>query len=213
MSDSPEKKYYKTLAGTLIKQFSKRNMDCFYCPDSADAVKKVSDLVKEGSTVSWGGSMTLAGTGIHALLKNGRYNVLDRSEAETPEEASKIYHKALNADYYFMSSNAITMDGKLVNIDGTGNRLAALIYGPEKVIIVAGMNKIVKDEDSALKRIRILASPLNVQRLEKNTPCRKTGVCEHCQSSDCICCQTVITRRSGEKGRITVILVGENLGY
>jgi len=112
-----------------------------------------------------------------------------------------------------MSSNAISVTGELVNIDGTGNRLAALIYGPSNVIILAGMNKVMPTVEAALSRVKNTASPINAIRLSRNTPCAVTGICSECQSPDCICAQTVITRRSNQAGRIKVILIGEELGY
>ena len=209
----PVTEYYRKAASTVIKNLKKRNMDGIYFETAMEAVKKISSMLKEGSSVSWGGSMTLQEIGITNVLKNGQFKVFDRGDAKTPQEAEDIYYKALGADYYFMSSNAITKDGVLVNIDGRGNRLAALIYGPKKIFVIAGMNKLVADEHAGLKRIRTIASPKNTQRLEKNTPCRKTGFCEDCLSPDSICSHTVITRRSMVKDRICVILIGESLGY
>ena len=132
---------------------------------------------------------------------------------DMPEDSRKIFHDALMADYYFMSTNAMTIDGELVNIDGNGNRVAALIYGPENVIILAGMNKVAKDVAEAVDRVHLTATPMNCVRLNKQTPCAVTGVCADCLSPDCICNQVVITRRSGIQGRIKVILIGEELGY
>ncbi|QUH31254.1 lactate utilization protein [Vallitalea guaymasensis] len=210
---TPRKKYYENTSKNLIKQFQKRRIEAYYCENKELAKDKILELLKDGSTVSWGGSMTLQEIDLFDSLKNGNYNLLDRSTAKNNEEAAEIYHQALSADYYLMSSNAITLDGKLVNIDGNGNRLAALIYGPDNVIVVAGMNKVVLDEESALKRVRNEASPINTVRLNKNTPCSITGKCSDCLSDDCICCQTVITRMSRVPNRIKVILIGEELGY
>ncbi|MCT4688108.1 lactate utilization protein [Vallitalea sp.] len=210
---TPRKKYYENTSKNLIKQFQKRRIEAYYCENKELAKDKILELIKDGSSVSWGGSMTLHEINLFDSLKNGNYNLLDRSTANNNEEVSEIYHLALSADYYLMSSNAITLDGKLVNIDGNGNRLAALIYGPSNVIVVAGMNKVVLDEESALNRVRNEASPINTVRLNKNTPCSITGKCSDCLSDDCICCQTVITRMSRVPNRIKVILVGEELGY
>lgn len=210
---TPRKKYYENTSKTLIKAFEKRRIEAHYCETTAEAKKKILSMIQEGTTVSWGGSMTLHEIELFEALEAGDYTLLDRSQAMSPEEADLIYHKALSADYYLTSSNAITLDGKLVNIDGNGNRLAALIYGPRQVIVVAGMNKVVVDEDAALKRVRHEASPINTVRLNKNTPCAHTGTCADCLSDDCICCQTVITRMSRVPGRIKVILIGESLGY
>src|SRR6056297_2933048 len=208
-----KKDYYKVKAENVIKGFKKRNIEGYYVKDSEEAKNKIIDLIEENSSISWGGSMTLKDIGIFDELKSGNYKLLDRATAKTSEEKEKIYHQALNADYYLMSSNAITQSGKLVKIEGTGNRLAALIYGPKNVIIVAGMNKVTIDEESALKRVRNQAAPANSIRLNQQTPCAETGFCRSCQIDDTICCQTVITRRSRHNGRIKVILVGEELGF
>lgn len=210
----PMDTYYENLADTIIKNMAKRQIDACYCPTSKEAVEKAESYLTDGATVSFGGSMTLEECGMmDALKKNDSISLLDRSLAKTPEEVKDIYHKALSADFYFMSSNAITTDGKLVNIDGNGNRLAALIYGPEHVIILVGMNKVVTDEADAIRRVHAKAAPPNCNRLNRNTPCSQTGVCFDCLGPDCICAQTVITRRSQTPGRIKVILVGEELGY
>ncbi|MFN2340104.1 MAG: lactate utilization protein [Halanaerobium sp.] len=208
-----KKDYYQTKAQNLIKNFASRNIEAYFVKDSEAAQKKLLELIKEKSSVSWGGSMTLKEIGIFDQLKAGDYKLLDRAAARNSVEKEEIYHQALNADYYLMSSNAITQSGKLVNVDGNGNRLAALIYGPKNVIIVAGMNKVTVDEESAVKRVRNQAAPANSIRLNQKTPCAKTGYCNSCQVDDTICCQTVITRRSRQNGRIKVILVGEELGF
>lgn len=210
---NPKKKYYQKKAENIITNFEKRNIEGFYCSNAENAAAKILEIIADNSSVSWGGSMTLKEIGILEKLKNKNLELLDRSEARNEKEKEEIYHKALNADYYLMSSNAITQSGKLVNIDGRGNRAAALIYGPKNVIVAAGMNKVVIDEETAVKRVRNQAAPANVARLNKNTPCAETGRCHECQVEDTICCQTVITRRSNTKNRIKVILIGEELGY
>lgn len=200
-------------AETIIHALEKRNMTGYYVPTSKEAVDFVQSFVEENALVSWGGSMTLAETGILDSLKERDLTLLDRSRATTPEEIGKIYRDAFSADYYLMSTNAITLDGKLVNIDGNGNRVAALIFGPSKVLVVAGMNKVCVDEEDAIKRVQNIASPANTVRLQSQTPCASTGKCHKCLVPDCICCQTVITRRSRQADRIHVLLVGEELGY
>lgn len=205
--------FYETLAKEVIAALTKRGMEAHYVASKEDATTLALDFFKEGASISWGGSMTLTEIGLLDALKNtSSYTLLDRNNV-APEEVENIYRKAFSCDYYLMSSNAITRDGKLVNIDGTGNRVAALIYGPKEVIIIAGMNKVVQTEEEALSRIRNIASPRNAMRLNKQTPCALTGSCHDCLSPDCICMQTVITRNSRIQGRIKVILVGENLGY
>lgn len=206
-------KHYETLANTMIKNFAKRNMDAYYCPTAKDAVKKALSFLPPQAVVAHGGSMTLEETGMLDALRSADIQFLDRLDCKSPEEMKKIYHDALMADYYFMSTNAMTIDGELVNIDGIGNRIAALIYGPENVIILAGMNKVSKNTEDALTRIGMTAAPMNCQRLDRHTPCAVTGTCANCLSDDCICCQTVITRKSRTPGRIKILLIGEDFGY
>ena len=199
--DTIKSKYHETLAATVIKNLEKRQMEGYYCPTVEDAEKLAFSFLKDGQTVSFGGSMTLEETGmLTALRHDPSIHLIDRSTAKTPDETKKMYHDALFSDVYFMSTNAITTGGELVNIDGTGNRVAALIYGPETV-------------DEALSRVHNVATAQNCIRLDKKTPCAITGACADCLSPDCICNQVVITRRSGIKGRIKVLLIGESFGY
>ena len=157
--------------------------------------------------------MTITDIGLIDALKVGDYTVLDRMAPMSDEEKRELYGKVATCDYYFMSSNAITMDGELVNIDGIGNRVASLIFGPANVIIIAGMNKVVDNVDAAIDRARNTAAPINTIRLNRKTPCTQTGRCMDCMSPECICNQFVVTRRSMPAGRIKIILVGEELGY
>ena len=210
---NPKKKYYENAAQTLIEHFSKRGIEAYYAEDGNAALKTALRFVTPGSRVSWGGSMTLEEIGLIDALKSGDWVVLDRSVPKTPEEMKEFYSKVAVCDYYFMSTNAMTLQGELVNIDGNGNRVASLIFGPENVIIVAGMNKLCPDLDSAVARARNTAAPMNTVRLNKETPCTQIGRCADCMRPDCICNQFVITRRSGIPGRIKIILVGESLGY
>lgn len=210
---SIKKEYYKNLANTVLKGFQKRFMEGYYCESIEEAKKLALSFVSEGSKVSFGGSVTLEGTGVLAELRSREdITLFDRATATTPEENKQIMHDALSCDYYFMSSNAITVDGELVNIDGNGNRVAALIYGPDNVVILAGMNKIVKTVEEGISRTRNTASPQNCIRLDKDTPCKVNGVCGNCLK-DTICDQIVITRASRVPNRIKVILVGEELGF
>lgn len=206
--------YYETLAATIIKNLEKRQMEGYYFSTAKEAVEKALSLLPEHALVSFGGSMTLADTGmLDALKACPSIELLDRSTAKDAKETEEIFRRSFYADTYFMSSNAITIDGELVNIDGNGNRVAALIYGPKEVIILAGMNKIVPSVEEAVNRVRNTATPPNCIRLHKKTPCSMTGTCGDCLSPDCICNQIVITRRSGAKGRIKVLLIGEALGF
>ncbi len=200
-------------AAVIISRLQKRNMDGYFCETSGEAVEKALSLMPEGSVISWGGSMSLGQCGLMDAVKEKNYTLIDRMTATTPREKREVYARTVMADYYLMSTNAITMDGELVNIDGFCNRVACLCAGPEHVIIVAGMNKVVKNVQSGIDRIRTKAAPPNTVRLNRNTPCAKTGVCGDCFAPDCICSQIVITRRSGIPGRIKIILVNEDLGF
>lgn len=210
---SPKKAYYENLADTLIDRFNKRGIEGYYCDNKEEALATAKRFLTPGCTISWGGSETLKEIGLIDDLKASDYILYDRSTAKTPEESNQLYGKIVTCDFYFMSSNAITLDGQLVNIDGRGNRVACLIAGPKNVIIVAGMNKIVTDVETGIERVRNMASPPNNIRLKHNTPCAELGRCTNCLVDDCICCQIVITRKSQIPGRIKVILVGEELGY
>lgn len=211
---TPKKIYYENLADTLIDKFNKRGIEGYYCENAEEALLTAKRFLTPGCTVSWGGSQTLIDIGLlEALSTSSDYILYDRDKAKTPEERLQIYSKTVTADYYFMSSNAITLDGQLVNIDGSGNRVACLITGPKNVIVIAGMNKIATDVDAAIDRVRNMATPPNTVRLGRKTPCAETGKCANCLVEDCICNQIVITRRSGIQGRIKVIVVGEELGF
>lgn len=209
----PIKTHYEKTAATVIKNLEKRQMEGYYFATAKEAVEKAMSLLAENATVGFGGSMTLVETGmLDALRACPSIHLLDR-DAVPAEEKDNIFRQCLLSDTYFMSSNAITTEGELINIDGNGNRVAALIYGPKEVILLAGMNKIVPSVEEAVNRVRNVATPPNCIRLHKQTPCSVTGICGDCFSSDCICNQIVITRRSGIKGRIKVLLIGEGLGF
>ena len=210
---SPKEIANQNLANTIIKNMAKKNMEGYYCATSAEAVEKALSLMPEGASVTWGGSMTLTECGLMDALKTANYELIDRDTAKTPEDSRLMYAKQVMADYYLMSSNAITIDGELVNIDGRANRVSCLCWGPQNVIIIAGMNKVCSDVESAVQRVRNFAAPPNCVRLNRNTPCTQTGKCGDCYSPDCICNQVLITRRSSTPNRIKVILVGEELGY
>ena len=212
MSLSPKKINAQNLAETVIRNLSKRQIAGYYAQDKDEALEIACRFLQPGSSVSWGGSMTLNEIGLIDALKDSDCTVLDRT-VPAPEDMAEFYGKVAACDYYFMSTNAMTIDGQLVNIDGNGNRVASLIHGPKNVIIIAGINKVVSDIPSAFKRARDISAPANTVRLNKNTPCTHVGHCCDCSSPDCICNQFVITRRSGIPDRIKVILVGEELGY
>lgn len=211
---TPKQENYQNLAESIIKKFNQRGIEGYYCKDREEANAKAKRFLTPDCTVSWGGSMTLKEIGlIDDLKESDDYVIYDRSTAVTPDEQREMFGKIVTSDYYFMSSNAITIDGELINIDGNGNRVACLCNGPANVIIVAGMNKITDSVEAGIKRVRNIAAPPNAIRLNLNTPCAEIGHCADCVSDDCICGQIVITRRSRVNGRIKVILVGEELGY
>lgn len=205
----------KLRAQTIIKGLEKRNMEGVFCETKEDALAKALSYIEEGSSVTWGGSMSISEIGLMDAVKNGNYEIIDRSVAKNYDEQREIFSKAVLTDYYLMSSNAITLDGELINIDGTGNRVACLTYGPKNVIMIVGMNKVVNDVEDGIKRVRNFASPPNTLRLGLKTPCSMTGRCGDCYGDTCICSQIVVTRRQSAamRGRIKIILVGESLGY
>lgn len=197
-----------------IENMEKNNMKGYFVQNEEEAVNKISEIIKDGDTVTVGGSMTLFETGVIDFLRNGKYNFLDRyKEGLTPEDIKDIYRKSFAADAYFTSSNAITEEGELYNVDGRGNRVAAMIYGPDKVIVVAGVNKIVKDLDEAIMRNREWAAPANAKRLNRKTPCAEVGYCMDCKSEERICSDYVVIKRQMVKDRIHVIIVNKDLGY
>ena len=211
---TPLEERNQKLAERMIKNLNRRNMETFYCPTGEEAVKKISELIEDGSTVTWGGSMTIRDLGIpDALRSRGTLEVLDRDIVESPEEVKETYLRAFTADVYLTSANAISEDGVIVNIDGNGNRVAAITWGPKKVIFVIGLNKVAQTVEAALTRARSIASPINAQRFDIKTPCRTDGTCHNCNSSDSICSYVHFLRNSRNKGRHTVVLVGEDLGY
>lgn len=198
------------LAQKTIEGLKSRNMEGYYAANREEALKIALDMIPEGSSISMGGGMSVHEIGLSDALKNGNYNFIDRDEYEDKRKAMLL---AYDADYYLASCNAMTDDGVLVNIDGNSNRVSAIAQGPKHVIFIVGMNKICNDVDSAMKRARNVAAPINVQRFGLNTPCSKKGTCFNCKSPDTICCQILITRFSRHPGRISVILVNDNLGF
>ena len=210
---TPVQTAWKLQAELIIKGLKKRQMEGYYAATKEEAVSIALSLMPEGSSVGWGGSVTLTECGLMDALKTAPLQVIDRAQAVTPEEKDQMNARLITADTFLMSTNAITMDGELFNIDGHGSRLAFLIYGPKQVLVLCGMNKVVSSLEAAQERARLNACPPNCIRLNKKTPCAVTGRCGDCYGSDCICCQFVTTRRSSVPGRIKVILIGESLGF
>ena len=210
---TPQEERNERLANTLIKNLQRRHIEGFYCATGKDAVRKVSELIDDGNSVTWGGTMTVRDLGIPDYLrKRGTLEVLDRDLAETPEEKQSMYLRAFSVDVYLTSANAISEDGVIVNIDGNGNRVAAITWGPKKVIFVIGLNKVAQSVEAALSRAKGTASPINAARFDIKTPCQIDGVCHNCNSPESIC-NYVHFLRNSPKGRHVVVLVGENLGY
>ena len=208
----PLKKRNDLAGPKVVEALTKRHFEAYYVSDSKNVAAKVMELIPAGSSVSWGGTTTVDQLGIKKLLADKGYKLIDRDTAKSPEEREEIMHQALMSDFFLMSSNAITEDGELFNIDGKGNRVAALCYGPKNILIIAGMNKIVPDMDAAYDKVRNYTSPVNAMRFCDATPCAKTGLCGDCLSPQSICAQFVETRICKPDGRIKVILVGEDLG-
>lgn len=208
------KKRNALLGARVVKGLESRNMEGYYVESKEDALEKALELIPDGCSVSWGGSMSVGEIGLIEALQKRNNILYDRGTAKTPKEREEITLKAFSCDCFLASSNAVTEDGVLINIDGMANRVAAIAYGPKNVLMVIGMNKVVKGEAEALSRARNEAAPINAERFGIDTPCVKSGgVCYDCKTPDCICCQTLITRYSRVKGRIKVILVNENLGF
>ncbi|WP_461207017.1 lactate utilization protein [Clostridium sp. DL1XJH146] len=197
-----------------IESLQKNNMDGYFVKNNEDLLNKIKELMNDGDTVAVGGSMTLFETGVIDFIRNGNYNFLDRYEQGLSKEGMMdVFKKSFLSDVYISSTNAITEDGELYNVDGNGNRVAAMIFGPDKVIVVAGVNKIVKDVEAAIERNRETAAPANAARLNRKTPCAKVGYCMDCSSPERICNAYTLIRKQGMRGRIHVIFVDSELGY
>ncbi|MDR0465185.1 MAG: lactate utilization protein [Treponema sp.] len=204
---------YSKLGPKVTAALKSRSFDAYYFDDPQEAADKILSLIPKEHTVSWGGSKTLLDIGIQVRLYKEGYNCLDRDKAASPEERTDIMRRALLCDTFLCGTNAVSEDGRLVNIDGYGNRVAAMIFGPKQVIIAAGMNKITKTYEDALVRARTVAAPLNIERFPNlKTPCNENGSCADCLCADTICSYFVTMRFCKPAGRIKVILIGKDLG-
>lgn len=199
----------EVLAQTVIKGLESRNMTGYYAASKEEALTQALSLIGEGSSVAMGGCMSAGEIGLTQAITEGNYNYVDRSKMEPREGLLAAY----DADVFVTSANAITSDGIMVNIDGNANRVSCIAQGPKRVVMIVGMNKVCDDLDGAMKRARNVAAPINAQRFDIDTPCKKAGRCFDCKSMDTICCQFLITRFSRHTGRIHVILVNDELGY
>lgn len=210
---NPKEVFYENQAASIIKKLELRGMQGFYCKNVAEAKDKLAEILgKNKKSVAYGGSMTIDENGFKDVVSAGGHELIIRENYKTPEEVKECNAKQINADTFLMSTNAITLDGELINIDGRGNRVCYLIYGPAEVVVIAGMNKVVPNVDDGIRRIRNEATPPNCNRLGCKTPCAETGRCGDCLTNT-ICCEIVVTRKSLVKDRIKVILIGETLGY
>ena len=209
---SPKELYYEKRGKILVKQLQLRHFDAYYCANKEEALKKALELIPEGASVGWGGAMSAEQIGLMDAVKNGNYGAIDRAACNTQEERDQAMKDCMSADVFLTGANGLSMDGEMVNIDGFGNRVAAIIFGPKSVIVVAGMNKVEDDLDAAVNRARTVAAPMNQMRFQHPNPCTATGTCADCKSQTCICNHIVITRHCRPVGRIKFILVGEDLG-
>lgn len=208
----PKEKMYAKRGAVLVKNLQKRHFEAYYCADRDEALQKAMELIPDGVTVGWGGAMTAQQIGLMDALRQRSVTLFDRDKAATQQERERLMKQSLTADVFLTGANALSLDGQMVNIDGNGNRVAAIVYGPETVIVVVGMNKVCDTLEQAAQRARTVAAPANSQRFDISTPCSVSGCCQDCVREDCICNQILITRHCRPAGRIKFILVGEDLG-
>ena len=205
--------FYKKRGEILVKNLQSRHFDAYYCATKEEALIKALDLIPKDATVGWGGAYSAMQIGLMDALNKGPYRTIDRDKCKTQEEKQQAAKDCFSADVFLTGANALSLDGQMVNIDGNGNRIGAVIYGPTSVLVIAGMNKVEENLDAAIRRARTVAAPINEQRFLGNTPCAVTGVCADCKSENCICNHIVVTRHCRPIGRIKFILVGEDLGF
>lgn len=210
----------------VITALQKNNVEGIYIPSINDIVKTVEDMLFPNCVITAGGSTSIKESGVWDLINRDCYNFYDRTrEGITPEEQQEIFKTVIGSDFYFCSTNALTEKGELINVDGFSNRIAAIAFGPKRVIMVVGANKIVKDLEEGFLRIKKIAAPKNCVRLGINSPCSKLGHCvsllktdnpaitDGCDFERRICANYLITGRQKQSGRITVLICGEDLGY
>ena len=206
------KEYYAKRGQILVKNLKSRHFDAYYCSTRQEALEKALELIPQGASIGWGGVMSAHQIGLVEALNAGDYRAIDRDKCATAEEKLQAAKDSMFADVFLTGANGLSLDGQMVNIDGTGNRVAAIVYGPKEVLVIAGMNKVSDTLEDAVKRARTVAAPLNQQRFQLPNPCTVTGACADCKSETCICNQILITRHCRPAGRIKFILVGEDLG-
>lgn len=208
----PKELFYEKRGKLLARKLNERHFEAYYCPDKESALAKALELIPKGASIGWGGAMSCSQIGLLDALRQGEYRCLDRERTIDPQGKEQAERASMVADVFLTGANALSMDGEMVNIDGQGNRVAAIVYGPKTVLVVAGMNKVVDTLEDAVRRARTIAAPQNKQRFGGDTPCAVTGVCGDCKSETCICNQILITRHCRPVGRIKFIIVGEELG-
>ncbi len=206
-------RFYEKRAEVLVQNMTKRGFEAYYCEDRQQALKKALELIPEGATVGWGGAYSATQIGLLEALELGSYHTLNRDKAAGMDERLQMQRRCFDADVFLTGANALSLTGEMVNIDGTGNRVGMIVYGPKNVLVIAGMNKVVSTLEDAVHRARTVAAPMNAQRFGLSTPCSVTGACGDCKGECSICNQLLVTRNSRPVGRIKVILVGEDLGY
>lgn len=211
--EEAKRKAYEKRGQILVKNLKSRHFDAYYCATCQDALEKALELIPMGATIGWGGSVSAKAIGLMDAVRVGDYQPYDRDNAATPEERTRLMKQSLLADVFITGANALSLDGQMVNIDGTGNRLGGIVYGPDSVLVIAGMNKVTDTLEQAVTRARTIAAPMNKQRFPVQTPCEITGVCADCKSEGCICNQILVTRHCRPAGRIKFILIGEDLGF
>ncbi|MGL5347616.1 MAG: lactate utilization protein [Peptostreptococcaceae bacterium] len=208
-----KKMQYQVVAKDMVTILEDSGYTVFYAEDKEEARAKVLELIPEGVSIAVGGSETLSEMDLIDEFRNEKYKFFDRYAKLPFSEIVEIYRQSLLADYFVSSTNAITRDGELVNIDSSGNRVASLIFGPKKVIVVAGANKVVENLEEALDRLKKIA-PLNARRVKHDVPCVHTGVCSECTTNKSVCNSIgIINSGRKEPGRITIIMVAEELGF
>lgn len=209
----PKQLYYDKRGELLVKNLQSRYFEAYYCPTKEQALQKALELIPKGSVIGWGGAMSAQQIGLLSAVHSPDYRAIDREQCKTPEERTQAMKDCMLADVFLTGANALSLDGQMVNIDGIGNRVAAIVYGPKSVVVIAGMNKVCDTLDAAVTRARTIAAPMNKQRFAVKTPCDVTGACSDCKAEGCICNQILITRHCRPAGRIKFVLVGEDLGF
>lgn len=208
-----------------MENLRRNKMEPYFCETKEEACEVVKTLIKKGDVISSGGSQTLKETGVYDIITSSEYNYLDRTiPGLTKEQIEEVYQKTFSADAYFTSTNALTENGELYNVDGNSNRVSAILYGPKSVIVVCGINKLVKNIEEAVVRVKTIAAPKNTIRLNCDTYCAKTGkcvslsnedseLCEGCHSDGRVCCNYVVCAQQRHINRIKVVIIGEEYGY